>query len=100
MSDLLDWQAPNPRAKKQTVTDYVLEQLLSGRKITRLDIFNEIWSMTLNSRIPEIKARNIEVQDTFIERTNTRGERKSFKQYWLTKEEIERIKSKENKCHQ
>jgi hypothetical protein len=96
MSDLLDWRAPNPRPKKQTVTDYVLEQLLAGRRITRLDIFNEIWSMTLNSRIPEIKDKGVDVKDKFIERTNSRGESKSFKQYWLTKEEIERIKSKDN----
>ena len=56
--------------------EYILEQLLAGRKITRLDIFNEIWCMTLNSRIPEIK--------NFVTRTNGMGVKKTFKQYWLS----------------
>lgn len=63
--------------------EYILEQLLAGRKITRLDIFNEIWCMTLNSRIPEIKNLGYDVKSKFVTRTNGMGVKKTFKQYWL-----------------
>lgn len=63
--------------------EYILEQLLAGRKITRLDIFNEIWCMTLNSRIPEIKNLGYDVKSKFVTRTNSMGVKKTFKQYWL-----------------
>jgi hypothetical protein len=64
--------------------EYILEQLLAGRKITRLDIFNEIWCMTLNSRIPEIKNLGYDVKSKFVTRTNGMGVKKTFKQYWLS----------------
>ena len=66
-----------------TQREYILDQLKLRRKITRLDIFNEIWCMTLNSRIPEIKDMGFDVKSEFISRTNHAGVTKTFKQYWL-----------------
>ena len=66
-----------------THKEYILNQLLAGRRITRLDIFNEIWCMTLNSRIPELKKMGHEIKDKFISRTNAAGIKKTFKQYWM-----------------
>lgn len=85
MNDLFD----QPK-KKQSVNEYVLEQLLKGRRISRLSIFNEIWCMTLNSRIPEIRSDGYVVEDEYVRKTNGRGETKSFKEYWMTADEIAR----------
>ncbi len=67
-----------------TNDDYILQELKAGRKITRLDIFNEIWCMTLNSRIPEIKNLGYDVKSKFVTRTNGMGVKKTFNQYWLS----------------
>lgn len=68
---------------KQTQREYILEQLLAGRRITKLDIFNEKGCMTLNSRIPEIKAMGYDIKDRFVNRTNAQGVTKNFKEYWI-----------------
>ena len=68
---------------KMTQREYILEQLLAGRKITRLDIFNEIWCFKLPARICELRQEGYNIKTKMIHLTNARNQKKCFARYWI-----------------
>lgn len=74
----------------KTTTEEVKEMLLSGRHITKLDLFyeSEIASSCLPQRIYDIRRET----DWDIKSQSVKG-KGTLREYWLEPEEIERIKS-------
>lgn len=72
-----------------TTTDEVKAMLLAGRRITKLDLFNEseVHSSCLPQRIYDIRQET----DWDIRSQSVKG-KGTLREYWLEPEEIERIK--------
>jgi hypothetical protein len=68
---------------KMTQREYILDQLLAGRKITRLDIFNEIWCFKLPARICELRQEGYNIKTKMIHLTNANNQKKCFARYWI-----------------
>lgn len=73
----------------KTTTEEVMDMLLQGRHITKLDLFyeSEINSSCLPQRIYDIK----HLTDWNIQSKCVKG-KGSLREYWLEPEEIKRIK--------
>lgn len=73
----------------KTTTEEVMQMLLSGRHITKLDLFNEsgVHSSCLPQRIYDIR----QATDWDIRHRSVKG-KGSLREYWLEPSEIDRIK--------
>ena len=79
----------------KTTQDYVEEMLLEGRHITKFDLLNVCRSVCLAQRILDIRQeKNWSIRSKSVEGKGT------LKEYWLEKDEIERIKGKSSKNEQ
>lgn len=78
--------------ESKTTTEEVKEMLLSGRHITKVDLFfeSEIASSCLPQRIYDIRKET----DWDIKSQSVKG-KGTLREYWLEPEEIKRIKSSE-----
>ena len=71
-----------------TDTQYIIDQLMKGRKVSRLSIFTETGNMKAPARISEIRSMGYVIDDEFVSRTTYSGRKSKFKKYWMTPENI------------
>jgi hypothetical protein len=67
----------------KSLKKYILEQLESGRTISRLSIYNETYKFKTPSCISDLRAEGHDIKDRSITKTNRLGERVNFKEYWI-----------------
>ena len=71
-----------------TDTQYIIEQLMKGRVITGLDIYQETGNMKATTRISDVRALGYIVEDEFVSATSMSGRGSTFKKYWMTPDNI------------
>lgn len=53
----------------------------TGRWVTQIDALNEVGCTRLPARIKDIKKLGYEIEDEWVEYTNSQGKTKRFKKY-------------------
>ena len=71
-----------------TDTQYIIEQLMKGRVITGLDIYQETGNMKATTRMSDVRALGYVVNDKFATATSMSGRTSTFKKYWMTPDNI------------
>lgn len=66
-----------------TLKDYILQELQTGRTISRLTIYQETYKFKTPSRISDLRAEGHKIADKLITTTNLMGDRVSYKVYWM-----------------
>lgn len=69
-----------------TQTEMILNHLETKGAITPLEALMEYRCMRLGARIYDLKKLGYDIRSSFIENTNSAGEVKRYKEYWLSKE--------------
>ena len=75
-----------------TDTQYIIDQLMKGRVITGLDIYQETGNMKATTRMWDVRNLGYVVSDEFISATSMSGRKSTFKKYWMTPENIEAMR--------
>jgi len=66
-----------------TQREMVLDYMQTRGRITQLEAFNELWCSRLSPRIGELKKEGWDIDSDWEYRTNSYGQRKKWKSYWL-----------------
>lgn len=72
-----------PEEKTMTQAERVLDYLESGKKLTRLNAFNELGIIELSSRICELKSKGHKVNKKMITVKNRYDEKCSVAEYYM-----------------
>ncbi len=66
----------------ETQTEWVLEQMLAGRRLTPLQALRRRGIMRLGARIWDLRQLGYRIKTKFIRVENGRGEECTVAQYW------------------
>lgn len=71
-----------------TDTQYIIDQLMAGRTITGLDIYQETGNMKATTRMSDVRDLGYVVDNEFMSATSMSGRKSTFKKYWMTPDNI------------
>lgn len=63
---------------KQTYSQIILNHLLSGKKISNMEVYDQYGMTCCLRRISELRAKGIVIQDEIIKKNGKR-----YKSYWI-----------------
>lgn len=70
-----------------TQNEQILNHLETKGAITPLQALLEYRCMRLGARIYDLRKLGLDIRSDFVENTNSAGEVKRYKRYWLVKEQ-------------